>query len=153
MDYNNNGYNNNPYTRQDDPYYSQNPRPGIQNPGQTMATIAMVLGLASVFCIFTVYLPMVFGSIAIILAILSKGYGKKMLVTARIGVGTAIGGLSMVILLIASVLTLFMSNSDLLIDQGRQLDEQFERQTGQKLEDYLGKSYEDIMREYANLFN
>lgn len=152
MDYNNNGYNNNnPYTQQNNPYNSPNPRPGIQNPGQTMATIAMVLGLASVFCIFTVYLPMVFGSIAIILAILSKGYGKKMLATAKIGVGTAIGGLSMVLLLIASVFTLFMSNTDILIDQGRQLDEQFERQTGQKLEDYLGKSYEDIMREYAEL--
>lgn len=149
MDYNNN----NPYTQQNNQYYTSNPRPGIQNPGQTMATIAMVLGLASVFCIFTVYLPMVFGSIAIILAILSKGYGKKMLATAKIGVGTAIGGLSMVLVLIASVFSLLMSNSDVLIDQGRQLDEQFERQTGQKLEDYLGKSYEDIMREYAELFH
>ena len=148
MDYNNND---NPYTQQNNQYYSQNPKPGIQNPGQTMATIAMALGLASLFCIFTVYLPMIFGSIAIILAILSKGYGKKMLVTAKIGVGTAIGGLSMVVVLIASVFTLLMTNSDILIDQGRQLDEQFERQTGQKLEDYLGKSYEDIMREYAEL--
>jgi len=149
MDYNNN----NPYTQQNNQYYSSTPRPGIQNPGQTMATIAMVLGLASVFCIFTVYLPLVLGSIAIILAILSKGYGRKMLATAKIGVGTAIGGLSMVLVLIASVFSLLMSNSDVLIDQGRQLDEQFERQTGQKLEDYLGKSYEDIMREYAELFN
>lgn len=149
MDYNNN----NPYTQQNNQYHSSAPRPGIQNPGQTMATIAMVLGLASVFCIFTVYLPLVLGSIAIILAILSKGYGKKMLATAKIGVGTAIGGLSMVLVLIASVFSLLMSNSDVLIDQGRQLDEQFERQTGQKLEDYLGKSYEDIMREYAELFN
>jgi len=146
MDYNNNGYNNS------NQYYSQNPGPGIHNPGQSMATIAMVLGLASIFCIFTVYLPMVLGSIAIILAILSKGYGKKMLATAKIGIGTAIGGLSMVLALIASVFTLLMSNSDILIDQGRQLDKQFERQTGQKLEDYLGKSYEDIMREYADLF-
>lgn len=155
MDYNNNGYNNsnNPYTQQNNPYYSQDPRPGIQNPGQSMATVAMVLGLASVFCVFTVYLPMVFGSIAIILAILSKGYGKKMLATAKIGVGTAVGGLSMVLVLFASVFTLLMSNSDILIEQGRQLDEQFEHQTGQKLEDYLGRSYEDIMREYADLFN
>ena len=152
MDYNNNYNGNNPYTQQNNQYYSQPPRPGIQNPGQTMATTAMVLGLASIFCIFTVYLPMIFGSIAIILAILSKGYGKKMLTTAKIGAGTAIGGLSMVMVLIVSVFTLLMSNSDILIDQGRQLDEQFERQTGQKLEDYLGKSYEDIMREYAELF-
>ena len=123
MEYNNN---NNPYRNQNNPYYSQNPQTSMNNPGRSMATVAMVLGLASVFCAFTVYLPMIFGSI---------------------------GGLAMVIVLITSVFTLLMSNGDYLIDQGRLLDEQFERQTGQKLEDYLGKSYEDIMREYADLFD
>ena len=127
MEYNNN---NNPYRNQNNPYYSQNPQTSMNNPGRSMATVAMDLGLASVFCAFTV-----FGSIAIILAILSKGYGKKMLTAAKIGIGTAIGGLAMVIVLITSVFTLLMSNGDYLIDQGRLLDEQFERQTGQKLED------------------
>ena len=150
MEYNNN---NNPYRNQNNPYYSQNPQTSMNNPGRSMATVAMVLGLASVFCAFTVYLPIIFGSIAIILANLSNGYGKKMLTAAKIGIGTAIGGLAMVIVLITSVFTLLMSNGDYLIDQGRLLDEQFERQTGQKLEDYLGKSYEDIMREYADLFD
>ena len=149
MDYNNNY---NPHTQQNSQYYSQNPRPGINNPGQSMATVAMVLGLASVFCIFTVYLPMIFASIAIILAVLSRGYGKKMLTTAKIGISTAVGGLAMVIALVVSVFSLLMSNGDVLINQGRMLDEQFERQTGQKLEDVFGRSYEDIMRDYVELF-
>ena len=32
---------------------------------------------------------------------------------------------------------------------GKQLDQQFEQQTGQDLESLLGTSYEDIMQEYA----
>lgn len=148
MDYNNN----NPYTQQNNSYVSRNPQPGINNPGQSMATVAMVLGLASVFCIFTVYLPIIFAGMAIILATLSRGYGKKMLVTARIGIGTAIGGLTMALFLLASVFSLLISHGDVLIHNGRMVDEQFERQTGQKLEDVFGKSYEDIMREYVELF-
>ena len=125
----------------------------MRSPGQTMATVSMILGLASVFCVFTIYLPLILGSIAILLAILSKGYGKKMLAIAKIGVGTAIGGLTMVIALFVSFFTLLTANSDILIERGRLLDEQFERQTGQKLEDYFGKSYEDILREYTELFD
>lgn len=150
MDYNNN---NNSYTSQNNQYYSQNPQPNMRSPGQTMATVSMILGLASVFCVFTIYLPLILGSIAILLAILSKGYGKKMLAIAKIGVGTAIGGLTMVIALFVSFFTLLTANSDILIERGRLLDEQFERQTGQKLEDYFGKSYEDILREYTELFD
>lgn len=147
MDYNNN---NNPYTQPNNNYYSNNPNQYIRNPGQTMAVMSMILGLASLFTLLTVYIPIVCGSIAIVLAILSKGYGKRMLATAKIGMGTAIGGMALIITIVGSLTALLLSSSgDTLVQFGQRMDQQFEEQTGQKLEDILGTSYEDIMKDYA----
>lgn len=147
MDYNNN---NNPYTQPNNSYYSNNQSQYIRNPGQTMAIMSMILGLASLFTLFTVYIPIICGSLAIVLAILSKGYGKRMLATAKIGIGTAIGGMALVITIVGSLTALLLSSSgDTLVKFGQQMDQQFEEQTGQKLEDVLGTSYEDIMKDYA----
>lgn len=147
MDYNN--YN--PYTQQNNNAYSDRQRQFIRNPGQALATVSMILGLASIFTVFTVYIPVICGSLAIVLAILSKGYGKKMLGSAKIGIGTGIGGMALVITIVGSLTALLLSSSgDTLIQFGQQMDQQFEEQTGQKLEDILGSSYEDIMKNYAN---
>lgn len=148
MDYNNNY---NPYTQPDNGYGPGGQRGMIRNPGQGMATASMVLGLISIFTVFTVYLPLICGGIALILAILSKGYGKRMLPTARIGVGTAIGGIALIVTLLGSVTAMLLSGGDNLVQLGRQMDQQFERQTGQKLENFLGESYEDIMKNYAEM--
>ncbi len=148
MDFNN--YN--PYTQQNNNNnYSNGQGQFIRNPGQALATVSMILGLASIFTVFTVYIPVICGSLAIVLAILSKGYGKKMLGSAKIGIGTGIGGMALVITIVGSLTALLLSSSgDTLIQFGQQMDQQFEEQTGQKLEDILGSSYEDIMKDYAN---
>lgn len=146
MDYNNN----NPYIQQNNNYYSNGQNHPIRNPGQTLATISLILGLASIFTMLTVYLPLILGSLAIVFAILSKGYGKKMLTIAKAGIGTALGGMALIIVIVGSLVVLLLSSSgDTLIQFGQQMDQQFEQQTGQKLEDVLGTSYEDMMREYA----
>ncbi len=151
MDYNTN---NNPYTQQNNNPYPNGQNQFIRNPGQTLATISMVLGLASMFTLFTVYIPLICGSIAIVLAILSKGYGKKMLSMAKIGIGTAIGGMALVISIVGSMTALILSSDgDFLVEFGQQMDQQFEQQTGQKLEDLLGTSYEDIMKSYSETLN
>lgn len=149
MDFNN--YN--PYTQQNNnSNYSNRQRQFIRNPGQALATVSMILGLASIFTVFTVYIPVICGSLAIVLAILSKGYGKKMLGSAKIGIGTSIGGMALVITVIGSLAALLLSSSgDTLIQFGQQMDQQFEEQTGQKLEDILGSSYEDIMKDYSEI--
>ena len=145
MDYNNN----NPYTQQNN-YYSNDQNQFIRNPGQTLATASMILGLASIFTLFTIYIPMICGSIAIVLALLSKGYGKKMLTTAKVGVGTAIGGIILIVTIFGSLFALLLSSSsDTLIKFGQQMDQQFQQQTGQEFKDVFGTSYEDIMRDYA----
>lgn len=131
-------------------YYNLPPR----NPGQTMATVSMILGVVSIFTLFTVYIPLVCGSIAVVLAILSKGSFKKMLTTAKVGIGTAIGSITLLFVMIASFSAMLLSTSgDTLIKFGQQIDQQFKAQTGQEIEDILGMSYEDIMREYVGESN
>ncbi len=138
MDYNN-GYN-----------YKQ--QQISRNPGITLATISMIFGIGSIFTIFTVYLSIILGSLSILFAILSKGYGRKLLVSAKIGVGTAIGGIALVFTMIFSVVGLILGSSrEALVDFGKQMDQQFEEQTGVPPEEILGESYEDFMRQYADL--
>ncbi len=123
-------------------------------PGSSMATAAMFLSLAAIFSIFTIYLPLVFGSIAIILAILSKGYGKKLLPTAKVGISIGIGSISLILVIFASAVSLLLTSSgDSLIKLGQQLDSQYEKQTGTQLEDIFGQSYEDIMKEYVTILD
>lgn len=120
----------------------------LHNPGQGMATAAMLLGLASLFTLFTVYLPMVLGSIAIILAILSKGYGKKMISSAKIGVITSICGLSLILSITAALVGFFLSSDrSTLVQIGQMMD----AQTGDMAENLLGTSYEAMMEEYADM--
>lgn len=149
MDYN---HNNDPYSQPNNPYNPNSQTQFIRNPGQTMAMISLILGIASILTLLTIYLPIILGSLAIVLAILSKGYGKKMLAIAKVGIGTAIGGMALIIAIFGSVISLLLSMSgDQLIDLGRQVDEQFERQTGMDIEDIAGTSYEEIMKTYSEM--
>lgn len=149
MDYN---HNSNPYTPPNHPYDSNGQHQFIRNPGQAMAMTSLVLGIASIVTLFSIYLPIILGSIAIVLAILSKGYGKKMLATAKAGVGAAIGGMALIIAIFGSVISLFLSmTGDELVEFGRQVDKQFEQQTGMDIEELTGTSYEEIMQQYAEM--
>lgn len=149
MEYNSN---NNPYIGPGGGPYPGEQRQPIRNPGKAMATASMILGIVSIFSMLTVYIPVICGSLAIVLAILSKGYGKKMLPSAKVGVGTGIGGVVLIFSIVGSLVAMILSLSrDDLITFGRQMDQQFERQTGQELEDVLGQSYEDIMEQYAEI--
>ena len=147
----NNNYNN-PYTQLNDQVPYNRPQPPFRNPGMTMATVSMILGLGSIFTMFTVYLPLILGSLAILFAILSKGYGKKMVAAAKIGIGTAIGGLALVITVAGTAVGIIFSLSkDSMVQFGQAMDQQFEEQTGMSLEDVAGQSYEELMRDYAEL--
>lgn len=149
MDYNRN---NNPYPQPDNPYNPGRQPQLIRNPGQTMAMVSLFLGITSVFTVFTLYLPTILGSIAIVLAILSKGYGKRMLSIATAGIGAAIGGITLIVVIYSYVISLFLSMSgDELIKFGRQMDEQIEQQFGQDVETLTGTSYEEIMEIYVEM--
>lgn len=122
------------------------------SPGLPMATAAMFLGLAAMVTTMTVVLPFFFGGLAIILALLSKGYGKKMILQAKVGMICGIFGLVVVGVIIFSLFATIIRNPDMLIDIGRQYDAMYKSFYGQSFESLYGSSYEDIMRQYADLF-
>ncbi len=146
---------------QSNPYQQQNnnlnyQRQSIRNPGQTFAIISLILGILSIFSIFSIYPPFICGSIAIVLAILSKGYGKKMLGIAKAGIITAASGMALVFVvfgIMISVTIKFLSSlsGEQMIEFGRQMDEQIEEQFGWDMEELAGSSYEDVMKMYADL--
>ena len=120
------------------------------------AFAALILGVSALFSLFTVYLPLILGSLAILFALLSKGYGKKMAATAKIGFISAITGLSLILSLLAvgitSLYLLFAtSTDDQLLHYGSQIDQAIEMQLGQSTEEMFGTSYEDMMEQLVAL--
>lgn len=95
-------YDNNPYNNNNP--YGSNPSYNDQNTrrysagasGERLATSAMVLGILALasFISMTIYPPFIFGSIAIVLALLSKGRAPKMISKAKAGVICAAIGLT-----------------------------------------------------------
>lgn len=120
------------------------------------AFAALILGVSALFSLFTVYLPLILGSLAILFALLSKGYGKKMAATAKIGFISAITGLSLILSSLAvgitSLYLLFAtSTDDQLLHYGSQIDQAIEMQLGQSTEEMFGTSYKDIMGQLVAL--
>lgn len=120
------------------------------------AFAALILGVSALFSLFTVYLPLILGSLAILFALLSKGYGKKMAATAKIGFISAITGLSLILSLSLSVsphCTYYLQSltDDQLLHYGSQIDQAIEMQLGQSTEEMFGTSYEDMMEQLVAL--
>lgn len=129
---------------------------GFKPGNNGFAFAALILGVSALFSICTVYLPLILGSLAIIFALLSKGYGKKMATTAKIGFISAITGLSSILALIGVVLAslwlLFATCTDQqLLQYAKQLDQTFESQMGQSVEDTVGTSYEEMISQLITL--
>ena len=145
-------------------YNNENEYPGTSfeynngfAPGNNgFAFAALILGVSALFSLFTVYLPLILGSLAILFALLSKGYGKKMAATAKIGFISAITGLSLILSILAvgitSLYLLFAtSTDDQLLYYGSQIDQAIEMQLGQSTEEMFGTSYEDMMEQLVAL--
>lgn len=135
-------------------YNNQNnyrPPQNYRNPGMTFATISMVLGLGSIFTLFTIYLPIILGSLSIIFAILSTSAGQKALAAAKVGICTAIGSMALTAVLMCMIMGMFLSaGREDLIQFGQQTDQMIEDLTGVQSEDLRGQSYEDTMKSFAD---
>lgn len=120
------------------------------------AFAALILGVSALFSLFTVYLPLILGSLAILFALLSKGYGKRMATTAKIGFIGGITGVSLITSILAvacaSLYFIFATcTDDQLLRYGSQIDEVIENQMGQPTEDIFGTSYEDMIGQLVTL--
>lgn len=156
MDFNNNGTQNNP---NQNPYNANRPMgnspygyrysPPYIMPGQKLANAAMVLGIISILStiLMTIYIPLILGSIAIILAILSKGSKSRMAGQAMTGLICGAGGLVMNLCILITTLSFIFSHPEILQDAARTYDAQFEQIYGESTEDVLGQSIEDMINE------
>lgn len=121
----------------------------FHTPGMSMATASLLLGLAAIFTTMTVFLPIVCGCLAILFALLSKGYGKKMITQAKVGLAFGTGSLVLTVILFFASFNLLISNPDILVEFGKQYDATCESLYGQSSEEILGFSYEEILTDFA----
>ena len=94
----------------------------FHTPGMSMATASLLLGLAAIFTTMTVFLPIVCGCLSILFALLSKGYGKKMITQAKVGLAFGTGSLVLTVILFFASFNLLISNPDILVEFGKQYD-------------------------------
>lgn len=153
MAYNNNqdSQNSNPSNQNNSGggYYDQ-PVSKLTNPGLSMAIAAMLLGFGSLFSLLTFFLPLALGGFAILLALLSKGYGKKMVMQAKTGLLCGVAGISITVSMFVGSALYILTNPAALVQFGRQYDETIESVYGQDTEDIIGFSFEDMMKDYAD---
>lgn len=121
----------------------------FHTPGMSMATASLLLGLAAIFTTMTVFLPIVCGCLAILFALLSKGYGKKMITQAKVGLAFGTGSLVLTVILFFASFNLLISNPDILVEVGKQYDATCESLYGQSSEEILGFSYEEVLTDFA----
>lgn len=124
----------------------------FRNPGLNMASTSLFLGVAAICTAMTVFMPLLFGSLAIVFALLSKGYGKKMLTQAKVGFICGLGSFCITTAMFVSSFIMLISNPDILVEVGRQYDATCKAMYGQTSEEMFGYSFEDMMEDYADLF-
>lgn len=111
-------YQKEPYHGEDDSFFSQ--IPPVSPGGRSLATASFVLGILSLITclLFTVYLPFILGSIAILLALLSKGQSPRLAGRAKIGICLGLLGILLNIALITWILFLY---GDLILETANEI--------------------------------
>lgn len=110
-------------------------------PGGSLASASMVLGIISIITsfTFTVYPAFVLGSIAIVLALLSKGRRPKLLSKAHAGIICAIAGLVLNTVIVVFCMVLLFTDPEVRA----QVNKTFEKQYGMSFDEM----WEDIMED------
>lgn len=106
-------YNHNPYDNNNYPYYNRDAyQLPVAEPGSSLAAAAMVLGIIAIVSCFTltIYPPYILGSIAIVLALLSKGRRPKLFSNAKTGIICAISGIAINTMIIVFIMYLLFTS-------------------------------------------
>ena len=139
---NNNSYNHNPQG------YSY--RPPVKTPGSSLANASMMLGMIAIITaiMMTIYFPFIFGSLAILFALLSKGQAAKLVKYAKTGLICGIVGIVITLGIITSSVLLILSNPQILTDTAKRYDKIYEQAYGIPSEEIFGDSLEDIVENF-----
>lgn len=123
-------------------------------PGSNMASVAMILGIGAIVTalMMTVYFPFILGSIAIVLALLSKGSFAKMQSKAKAGIICSVIALLLNFGIIGYSFNIIFHNPDLIMDTAIMYDEMIEEMYGIPAEELLGESMEDAISDMYQMF-
>ena len=118
--------------------------PSYKMPGKSLATASMILGIISILStiLMTLYIPMILGSIAIVLAILSKGSKNNMPGQATAGIVCGAGGLVVNVGIFTAALVFVFSHPEILQETARTYDTFLEQYYGESTEEMFGQSIE-----------
>ncbi len=139
-----NGYNPyNPYNPYNTPLQPVPVRPR----GESLATASMVLGIISLvsLLLLQISIPLLVGSLGIVLAILSKGNAKKAVGRAKAGMICCIVSLSLDIVLCVSAIWLVFSLPN--------LSPELKEEVNKACEETYGVSYDEMMDEMMDEIN
>ncbi len=128
--------------------------PSYKMPGKSLATASMILGIISYMQIgpaMTMTIPMILGSIAIVLAILSKGSKNNMPGQATAGIVCGAGGLVVNVGIFTAALVFVFSHPEILQETARTYDTFLEQYYGESTEEMFGQSMEDMINETFGL--
>jgi len=108
-------------------------QPGYRNisNNNNMANIAAIMGLISIFLVNTMIIPLVCGSLAIILAVLSKGNQTKLSSSGKLGFISAL--ISLIIALSLGIVSTWMMQNDPAFRA--EAEKSFQQMTGISLEE------------------
>lgn len=105
--------------------------------GSSLANAAMILGIIALICCFTftVYPAFVLGSIAILLALLSKGRRPALFPKAKTGIICATIGLVLNTILVTSAMVMVFTDNDLR----QEMNEIMETQYGMSFDEMINE--------------
>lgn len=128
---NNSYYQNNNYNQNSNngyPYYERSAyQRSYVDPGGSFATASMVLGIISIITsiTFTVYPAFILGSIAIVLALLSKGRRPKLLSKAHVGIICAITGIVLNTIIVTTCTVLLFTSPEVRAEVNKTFEKQY----------------------------
>ncbi len=92
--------------------YEYNKAHNPLNPNVVMATMASTVGLIAVALLLTVYLSIILGGVAVVLAILSRGSDKKLLPQAKRGIVFGLIGMALGYFLLVQAFVTFFTDPE-----------------------------------------
>ena len=103
------------------------------------ATASLILGICAILTSFTMTLipPLILGSLAIILGLLSRGDGRRFHSYALAGVVTAASALVINVAITVAAFHLLFSNPEISADYWNSVNRTYETMTGMSLKDIL----------------
>lgn len=124
--------------------YQSNTTNSPRQRGNSFATASLIMGILAVLTLCTIYLPIVFGSLSIIFAVLSKGSQQRMAGASHAGIMLSLMGITLSVVTIVTTVFLLLTNPNIYQEYKKELNTIFSQQ--------YGITYDEFMEQYQQNF-